>query len=401
MATAAKEYTLDAAAVDAVAAEIEARLAARKIERKLALRIRLTMEETLNRLLNMSDNPVQLRMTIGSLFGQIIVRIRYRGPACNPTADNTDDKDDSEVYQDFLSRLGLTPKWSYRGKLNTLTLRIPWASGNSQLLWLMVAIAAAAVAGMLGNLMTDNTRALISSALLAPLGKGFQGLMSTFAGLMVFLTVAGSIYNAGDISTLGRIGKVLFSRILILCTFCSLIPLYVFVTLTEQIWAGALRQLLSLWKPVLVFVIANLLYAALAMLFIRIRTRCPLPVLLRKVFPAAFLSFTTASGMASYTVGTDCCKKRLGIQSSLVDFCYPIGIVMYMPSVALFYVLVPVYLADMYHVEAQLPWFILCTLLATFLSIAVPPLPGNGIPASALFSCSSPFRERACCLPWH
>lgn len=178
------------------------------------------------------------------------------------------------------------------------------AGGKSQLFWLMAAIAAAAVVGTLGNLMPDGTRELISSALLSPVGKGFQGLMSTFAGIMVFLTVAGSIYNAGDISTLGRIGKVL---------------------------------------------------------------------------PAALLSFTTASGMASYTVGTDICKKRLGIQSGLVDFCYPIGIVMYMPSVALFYVLVPMYVADMYHVEAQLPWFILCILLATFLSIAVPPIPGNGI----------------------
>ena len=160
---------------------------------------------------------------------------------------------------------------------------------------------------------------------------------------------------------------------------CSMIPLFVFFSLTLQIWSGATRQILNLLRPILIFVAANLLFTALELLPVFLRTRVSPVVVLRKVLPVFLISFTTASSMASYTAGTEICEKRLGIRKSLIDFGYPIGIVLYMPSTVLFYVLVPVYLAEVYSLQIGLPWMILCVLLAAILAVASPPIPGSAL----------------------
>ncbi len=48
----------------------------------------------------------------------------------------------------------------------------------------------------------------------APVFDIFMGLLTALAGPMIFLSVAGGIYNIGDIATLGKIGKRMTGRFL-------------------------------------------------------------------------------------------------------------------------------------------------------------------------------------------
>ena len=50
--------------------------------------------------------------------------------------------------------------------------------------------------------------------MITPVFDTFMGLLSAFASPLIFLSVAGSIYNIGDIATLGKVGKRMISRFL-------------------------------------------------------------------------------------------------------------------------------------------------------------------------------------------
>ncbi len=49
--------------------------------------------------------------------------------------------------------------------------------------------------------------------MITPVFDTFMGLLSAVAGPLIFLSVAGGIYNIGDIATLGKVGKRIISRL--------------------------------------------------------------------------------------------------------------------------------------------------------------------------------------------
>ncbi len=472
MALVSKKYQLDASGLDQISEEIETRLeSSMKLPRRDVLRLRLAMEELMLRIMerNGDSKPESVLLAIGKQYGRQVIQLRYGGDAFDPTRGSQEEA--SELSVNILANLGLMPSWSYRRGWNLIQLRPPKATGRSQLFYLLLAVLCAGVFGAAGVLLPPALKEGITSVLLVPTAEAFLGLLNTFAGFLIFLTVTSGLFGVGDTVSLGRIGKVVFSRILIsmLVTavlavvlpqpflrlsagsggngnalqgisemifqilprnpispfqdgntlqiivlavavglvllllgdrargvsaligecgsivntimeyVCKLIPIFVFVSLLQQIWSGALGNLVGLWKPVLVFAAVNLIVTLLMALWISLRRRIPLLVLLQKIFPVFLVAFTTASSMASYATGVDTCLKKLGIHKQLVDFSYPIGIVMYMPSTVLFYTLVPVYLALVYQVETGVTWFITCALLTCILAIASPPIPGSAL----------------------
>ena len=59
-----------------------------------------------------------------------------------------------------------------------------------------------------------------------------------------------------------------------------------------------------------------------------------------------------------------------------LDVGFPIGIVIYMPCVSVYFASISLYLAELYHVKVSLSWFIMVVLISSVLAIAVPPVPG-------------------------
>ena len=157
---------------------------------------------------------------------------------------------------------------------------------------------------------------------------------------------------------------------------CRLIPAFVFVSLLRQVWSGFAARLLSLWKPLELYLLVNALMIVILLAIVSAQTKTPPLLLLRKTVPAALIAFSTASSMAAYSASRDAFVKKLGIQQRLFDFGFPIGIVLYMPAGVISFVVLSGWFAEIYGVHVSPSWFIMALLLSAILSIAIPPVPG-------------------------
>ena len=211
-----QEYTLDAKAVDDISESIKSFLESLNMERRNVLRIRLTMEELLLRLHDRSDGPAAVSLGLGKQYGKPLVSLKYEGEPFDPTdgeAENWNGR--------ILAAAGLSPVWSYRGKDNLLSLRLTESGGHGTLFYIMIAVIAAAVLGAAGHFLPQTLKAGIDEVLLAPLMKGFLGLLNTFAGIMIAFTICSGVLGVGDSATLGKIGKGLLLRLFVISLIVS------------------------------------------------------------------------------------------------------------------------------------------------------------------------------------
>lgn len=140
-----------------------------------------------------------------------------------------------------------------------------------------------------------------------------------------------------------------------------------------------MQMLLSIWKPLLLIVCADILLTVIQWLLTALRLKCPAMLLLKKVLPPFIVAITTASSMTAMPLGMETCKSKLGVRENVVSFAYPLGTVIYMPAgIASFTVIVLVF-AELYQVEVNLSWLIAVVFTVTLLVIAMPPIPGAGL----------------------
>lgn len=195
-------------------------------------------------------------------------------------------------------------------------------------------------------------------------------VLSVFAGIV--LLILGE--RADRVRALAEQLNVVFQTMMEYV--CKLIPVFVFASLTRQLWNGALAQILGLWKPFCVIVALDALLVLLELLFVSRCVRCRPRLLLGKVFPPFLVALTTASSMASYTLASETSRRKLGIAPRLFDFSFPIAVVTFMPAAVVTFTVMAYCFAESYGVLVSPAWYIMAALLAVVLSIACPPVPG-------------------------
>ena len=174
-----------------------------------------------------------------------------------------------------------------------------------------------------------------------------------------------------------REGTGLFSNIM--AEICKLIPLYVFAALLQQFWFGNVESLLSVWKPIVIFLVIFCIYVVIALLVTSRQTTCPVRLLVKKIIPPFLIAFTTSSSVTAFQTGMNTGSEKLGIDLAFLRFAYPIGAVLYMPLVAASLIVLSVFFADEYVLAVNLPWCITAVVTATILAIAAPPVAGAGL----------------------
>ena len=157
---------------------------------------------------------------------------------------------------------------------------------------------------------------------------------------------------------------------------CNLIPLFVFVSLLRLIWSGAAATLVRLWKPLLLTVGVNLVLTAVLLIMASIRGGASPVTIFKKIFPPVVIAFSTRSNIAAYPSAIEIGEYKLGIRRRLLDIGFPIGIVIYMPCVAIYFAVLCLFLAEQYQVEVTLSWLIMAVMISAILAIAAPPVPG-------------------------
>ena len=172
-----QDYTLTNHDIDVACHEVETFCERANGEKRDILRIRLAVEEILLKYQEAfgikGTFQFQCRKRINRLYASFSI------PGERNDVVHTDGGEESAILKGVLSGMGEIPFLRY-GK----------------------------------QLSTGKTVNFLSEEMITPVFDTFMGLLSAVAGPLIFLSVAGGIYNIGDIATLGKVGKRMIGRFL-------------------------------------------------------------------------------------------------------------------------------------------------------------------------------------------
>ncbi len=189
-----------------------------KNEKELRMRIRYYVEELLLRMQDRYKDGLECQFFIGKRYGSPLIEIKWRGESYDPREDNKGlfmDDEHSTWFMSQLSQVGLMPAWRYFRGQNRLSLTVRQEK-YTVLKGMVYALVGAAVFGGLGlAFLPSETCMFISENILDAAFSSVLGLLTTFAGIMIFLSITTGIYGIGDMNTLGVLGKSVLTRFLL------------------------------------------------------------------------------------------------------------------------------------------------------------------------------------------
>ena len=197
-------FILTAENIDLASEKVMSYLQRLELESKEAIRLRLSVEEVLlSWQIKLTDNK-EVELSCYMRLGQPVIRLKAEGDGCNPL----ESQDDSfgEWGESLLSRLETRPVYSYNYGANTVTFRVVRHKRNP-FVRLLIAFAAAILAGLLGLALPTDIRTNIAENWLTPACNTYLSMLA-FSGIpMIFLSVALGITGIGDIDVFGKIGR--------------------------------------------------------------------------------------------------------------------------------------------------------------------------------------------------
>ncbi len=193
--------------MEEISAALQEHLAALGLERSSVHRLRLTAEELLLNLMSARGTESRVSVGLGKQFGRQLFRLRYEGPPQDPTRNG-----DDSWAEEMMRALGFFPAWSCRGRVNTVSLVLADRPKRGAIFYILLAVLAAALLGFAGRFLPEALLRTLDDALLGPAADAFCGLLKTFSGLMIFLTVCSGIQGMADPASLGRTGKAALLR---------------------------------------------------------------------------------------------------------------------------------------------------------------------------------------------
>lgn len=157
----------------------------------------------------------------------------------------------------------------------------------------------------------------------------------------------------------------------------NMIPYFVFIILIQMGWSGTLSIALTTWKPILVYILISILGVAVMILIAARQNKVNPFRILKKGLPTLLISMSTASSAASFGTCCSTCERDFGISNNVTSFGVPLGIATYSPGTSMYFLVICIYVADLYQVECSLFWFVLLVTMITILTPAAPPIPGG------------------------
>ncbi len=206
-----QDYTLTNHDIDVACHEVETFCERANGEKRDILRTRLAVEEILLKYQEAFGTKgtfrFQCRKRINRLYAGFSI------PGERNDVVHSDSSEESAVLKGILSGMGEIPAWQYKNGVNYLTFTLK-KKKLSPAVSLLAAVALALFCGAVSSFLPEKYVNYLSEEMITPVFDTFMGLLSAVAGPLIFLSVAGGIYNIGDIATLGKVGKRMISRFL-------------------------------------------------------------------------------------------------------------------------------------------------------------------------------------------
>ncbi|MDO4586607.1 MAG: dicarboxylate/amino acid:cation symporter [Planctomycetia bacterium] len=159
----------------------------------------------------------------------------------------------------------------------------------------------------------------------------------------------------------------------------KLIAIFVFVSIVSVFWSGNMNAVLSSWKIPCFYIATLFIILTFELLRFSVAGGVQPFVLLKKMAPTILIAFTTASSMAAYSTNMETCRKKLGIDERIVNFGIPFGMVMFKTGHAVIYIILPLFIANIYGMDLSFSMVASLIIMATLLGVATPPIPGGGL----------------------
>lgn len=210
--------------------------------------------------------------------------------------------------------------------------------------------------------------------------------IAIFVGVVILIL-------GNDLNTLNGIlqdGSRLVNKMMAIV--CSLLPLVVFLGIFNLLCTCDPKDFLSMYKVFILFIVICGLIMIYAVIHTRRVTKVPFKNIFRKMVPTLMINLATSSQVAALPESYRCLKERFGIDSKLVDFALPLGVVVFMPCGAVFLCLTVLYCAQFAGVSITVAAFIKLVIVAVILAIAAPPIPGSAFAVM-------PIMFTACAIP--
>lgn len=210
MASTTKTLQLNNTEISELLVEIDLHIKKVNLQKKNALRLSLSIEEVLLRLQERFGIETKVTVLIRKRFGYLDIKISLIGEEYNPL----DIYDEFDYNTQLLSRLGLSPTYTYRKGTNIVSIKISKQRDNSVVI-LILSILAALLIGFLGLKLFPSTLEKIIDQFLLPIRTTILNLLTAVAVPVVFFSVFQGIIGADSINDFGKVGKRMMLRFVI------------------------------------------------------------------------------------------------------------------------------------------------------------------------------------------
>ncbi len=112
----------------------------------------------------------------------------------------------------------------------------------------------------------------------------------------------------------------------------STIPLVIFLCVVKALLTSSLADFLKVWKIIVAGLIVYVIIISLMLIRLYLKTKASIPNFLKKISPAAIISLTTGSSVASLPKTLEISKERLNIEEKFCNFWIPLSLVLFSPS---------------------------------------------------------------------
>ena len=208
------ELVLDAKGIDSACEQANEFLTDSGLSRREIIAARLTFENVLLMWRQHYGDNVPVTIQMVKRYGKQRLMVSVRGKRFDPrTVDRSGEKY-APIARTMLETSGFIPTYSYRGGQNIVTLSRP-RPPLSSLAQIGIAFVLGIVVALLGNfLLPAEGCAYALQTVVTPLSDVFMAMLSGLAGPLIFLTVAWGVCGIGDVTALGRSGKLLVKKFL-------------------------------------------------------------------------------------------------------------------------------------------------------------------------------------------
>lgn len=165
----------------------------------------------------------------------------------------------------------------------------------------------------------------------------------------------------------------------ILAAIGQIVPGFVYLSILRLVLSDQTEGLSSFLQMIVVYLGGTVLLSAYYILDVSRQFKVRPGVLIRKLMSTFLIAISTASSTAAFAEASSVCIDKLGINKKLVNFGLPLGIVTFMPANSLWMVLFVGACAQYYDRILTPVDLLMAILVATFLSVAAPPIPGGAL----------------------